>query len=139
MEREGEQGDSRAGHEEVLENGGISAEERGIGRRLANDQVPASKRESGAESQKASHDDPQVRHHPPSIEIGGSTRCGNFDRWSNAGAWARVLEQVQAITHQVGEVDWVASIDSTIVRVHQHGSTLSMDTGGAVELQEARR
>ena len=31
---------------------------------------------------------------------------------------------------------WIASIDSTIVRVHQHGATLPRDTGGTVELQE---
>jgi transposase len=46
----------------------------------------------------------------------------NFDRWSKAGVWARVLEQVQAMAHQGGDVDWIASIDSTIVRVHQHGA-----------------
>ncbi|QUB99635.1 transposase [Cellulosimicrobium cellulans] len=40
----------------------------------------------------------------------------NFDRWSKAGVWARVLEAVQSMAHQAGDVDWVASIDSTIVR-----------------------
>ncbi|GAA3306180.1 hypothetical protein GCM10020219_002240 [Nonomuraea dietziae] len=53
--------------------------------------------------------------------------------------WARVLEQVQAMAHQGGDGDWIASIDSTIVRVHQHGTTLPRDTGGTVELQEVRR
>ncbi len=43
------------------------------------------------------------------------------------------------MAHQGGDVDWIASIDSTIVRVHQHGATLPRDKGGAVELQEARR
>ncbi len=62
----------------------------------------------------------------------------NFNRWSQAGVWARVLEKVQSLAHQVGDVDWVASIDSTIVRVHQHGATLPRDTGGRVELQEVR-
>jgi len=62
----------------------------------------------------------------------------NFNRWSQQGVWARVLEKVQSLTHQRGELDWVASIDSTIVRVHQHGATLRRDTGGQVELQEVR-
>ncbi len=54
----------------------------------------------------------------------------NFDRRSKAGVWARVLEAVQSMAHQAGDVDWVASIDSTIVRVYQHGATLPRDTGG---------
>lgn len=62
----------------------------------------------------------------------------NFNRWSEAGVWTRVLERVQSLAHQDGEVDWVASIDSTIVRVHQHGATLPRDTGGRIELQEVR-
>ena len=40
--------------------------------------------------------------------------------------------------NQGGDVDWVASIDSTIVRVHQHGATLPRGTGGTNELQEVR-
>ena len=63
----------------------------------------------------------------------------NFNRWSKQGVWARVLEKVQSLAHQHGELDWVTSIGSTIVRVHQHGATLSRDTGGSVELQEVRR
>jgi len=68
-----------------------------------------------------------------------STIYKNFNRWAEQGVWARVLEKVQSLAHQRGELDWVASIDSTIVRVHQHGATLKRDTGGAVELQEVRR
>ncbi|MFD0997620.1 hypothetical protein HNR16_003562 [Pseudoclavibacter chungangensis] len=49
-----------------------------------------------------------------------------------------MLEKVDSLAHQRGELDWVASIDSTIVRVHQHGATLRRDTGGQVELQEVR-
>ena len=63
----------------------------------------------------------------------------NIDRWSKAGVWARVLDQVQAMAQQGGDIDWIASIDSTIVRVHQHGAALPRDTGGTVELQEVRR
>lgn len=53
--------------------------------------------------------------------------------------WAKVLEQVQSQAHASGELDWVASIDSTIVRVHQHGATLPRPKKGPVELQEVRR
>ena len=63
----------------------------------------------------------------------------NFSRWAAQGVWARVLEQVQSMAHQRGELDWVASIDSTIVRVHQHGAALPRQTGGRIELHEVRR
>lgn len=62
----------------------------------------------------------------------------NFNRWAADGVWARVLEQVQSRAYARGDLDWVASIDSTIVRVHQHGATLPRDTGGGIELQEVR-
>lgn len=62
----------------------------------------------------------------------------NFNRWSDAGVWARVLENVQSLAQQAGDLDWVTSIDSTIVRVHQHGATLPRVTGGSTELQEVR-
>ncbi|WP_246958227.1 hypothetical protein [Brachybacterium sp. Marseille-Q7125] len=57
---------------------------------------------------------------------------------SEQGVWARVLAKVQSLTHQRGELDWMASIDSTIVRVHQHGATLKRDTKGQVERQGVR-
>lgn len=62
----------------------------------------------------------------------------NFNRWSDAGVWARVLETVQSRAHKAGDLDWVTSIDSTIIRVHQHGATLPRVTGGSTELQEIR-
>ena len=62
----------------------------------------------------------------------------NFNRWSAQGVWARVLEKTQSLALQVGDVDWVASIDSTIVRVHQHGASLPRPKKGSVELQEVR-
>lgn len=62
----------------------------------------------------------------------------NFNRWADAGVWARVLEKVQSFAQQSGDLDWVTSIDSTIVRVHQHGAILPRVTGGSAELQEIR-
>ena len=38
----------------------------------------------------------------------------NFDRWAKAGVWVNVLEQVQSLAHRRGDLDWVASIDSTM-------------------------
>lgn len=43
----------------------------------------------------------------------------NFNRWSAAGVWAEVLKNVQSLVAGNGDLDWVESIDSTIVRVHQ--------------------
>ena len=60
----------------------------------------------------------------------------NVDRWSEQGVWARVLEKTQALAQQSADLDGVASIDSTIVRVHQHGATLPRTIGGCVELQD---
>ena len=62
----------------------------------------------------------------------------NFNRWAAQGVWEQVLEKTQSMTQAAGELDWVASIDSTIVRVHQHGATLPRTTGGLDELQENR-
>ncbi len=62
----------------------------------------------------------------------------NFNRRSELGVWARVLEKTQSLAQQSGELDWIALIDSTIVRVHQHGATLPRTTGGSVELQKVR-
>ena len=63
----------------------------------------------------------------------------NFARWAEQGVWAQVLERVQSAAQERGELDWVASIDFTIVRVHQHGATLPRHTGGRIELHEVRR
>ncbi len=53
----------------------------------------------------------------------------NFDRWSKAGVWAGVLEHAQSLAMANEDLNWVVSIDSTIVRVHQHGATLPRTRG----------
>ncbi len=40
----------------------------------------------------------------------------NFDRWSKAGVWAKLLEHVQSLALANDDLDWVTSIDSTITR-----------------------
>ena len=62
----------------------------------------------------------------------------NFRRWAVDGVWEELLTHVQRRASLQGEVDWVVSVDSSIARVHQHGATLSRDTGGSIELQEIR-
>ncbi|MFD4175531.1 IS5 family transposase [Streptomyces anulatus] len=42
--------------------------------------------------------------------------------WSADGTWERLLQQVQAAADAVGEIDWDVSVDSTIVRAHQHAA-----------------
>lgn len=41
--------------------------------------------------------------------------------WSANGTWERLLQQVQA-ADAAGEIDWDISVDSTIVRAHQHAA-----------------
>ncbi len=62
-----------------------------------------------------------------------------FSDWSVDGTWARVLATVQTSSAASGEVDWSVSVDSTITRVHQHGASLTRDTGGRIELQQTQR
>ena len=58
------------------------------------------------------------------------------------GTWDKVLTGLQAQADAAGEVDWSVSVDSTTVRVHQHGGSAGRSspggparTGGGIELQ----
>ncbi|WP_202121526.1 IS5 family transposase [Streptomyces sp. BA2] len=42
--------------------------------------------------------------------------------WSADGTWERLLQQVQAAAFAAGEIDRDVSVDSTIVRAHQHAA-----------------
>ncbi|MEU9553700.1 IS5 family transposase [Streptomyces werraensis] len=42
--------------------------------------------------------------------------------WSADGTWERLLQQVQAAADAAGEIDWDVSVDSTVVRAHQHAA-----------------
>lgn len=42
--------------------------------------------------------------------------------WSANGTWERLLQQVQAEADAAGKIDWDISVDSTIVRAHQHAA-----------------
>ena len=61
-------------------------------------------------------------------------------RYCLDGTWDRVLTVLASRADAAGELDWTVSIDSTVVRVHQHAATLSRSesvpgehTGGTSE------
>ena len=63
-------------------------------------------------------------------------------RFCKDGARDAVLIALPSEADAKGEIDWNVSVDSTIVRVHQHGATaarsevtVTAHTGGSVELQ----
>ena len=45
-----------------------------------------------------------------------------FVRWRRDGTWDRLLAHVQTKSDAVGEVVWEVSVDSTVVRAHQHAA-----------------
>ncbi|MEU3610398.1 transposase [Streptomyces sp. NPDC035033] len=47
--------------------------------------------------------------------------------WSVGGTWKRLLQQVQASADAAGEIDRDISVDSTIVRAHQHAAGARTD------------
>lgn len=47
--------------------------------------------------------------------------------WPADGTWKRPLQQIQAAADAVGEIDWDVSVDSTIVRAHQHAAGARID------------
>ncbi|MFI1155155.1 IS5 family transposase [Streptomyces sp. NPDC020817] len=50
--------------------------------------------------------------------------------WSGDGTWERLLQQAQAAADAEGEIDWDISVDSTIVRAHQHAAGARTDPAG---------
>ncbi len=45
-----------------------------------------------------------------------------FVRWQRDGTWERLLTHVQTKSDAVGNVSWEVSIDSSVVRAHQHAA-----------------
>src|SRR5919202_5774561 len=43
-------------------------------------------------------------------------------RWRRDGTWDRLLAHVQTKSDAVGEVEWEVSVDSSVVRAHQHAA-----------------
>lgn len=50
------------------------------------------------------------------------TVYGLFRRWQRDGTWHRIVEQLQARADAEGLITWDISVDSTIVRAHQHAA-----------------
>lgn len=42
--------------------------------------------------------------------------------WSADGTWENLLQQVRAEADAAGGIDWDISVDSTVVRAHQHAA-----------------
>jgi transposase len=60
--------------------------------------------------------------------------------WSGDGTWDRILAELLAEADEVGVLDWKVSVDSTVVRAHQHATNIrraldgpSSYTGGSGE------
>nr|WP_240512507.1 IS5 family transposase [Streptomyces griseoruber] len=45
-----------------------------------------------------------------------------FRRWAADGTFERMLRAAQAQADAAGDIDWLVSVDSTIVRAHQHAA-----------------
>lgn len=51
------------------------------------------------------------------------TVSSRFYRWCRSGVWQQVLEALQALADEAGQVGWeLHFIDSTVVRAHQHAA-----------------
>jgi transposase len=59
------------------------------------------------------------------------TAYERLTRWNADGTWARLLARAQSDADAAGELDWLVAVDSTAVRVHQHGATARRTGGNA--------
>jgi transposase len=50
------------------------------------------------------------------------TVCGLFRCWQRDGTWAVILAGLQARADAAGLITWDVSVDSTIMRAHQHAA-----------------
>jgi transposase len=68
-----------------------------------------------------------------------ATLATRFRRWSRDGTFERMLQAAQAGADAAGELDWLVSIDSSIVRAHQHaaGARKGGFEAGPSDVQEA--
>ncbi len=45
-----------------------------------------------------------------------------FRRWAKDGTFEQMLQAAQTKADATGDIDWLTSVDSTIVRAHQHAA-----------------
>lgn len=50
---------------------------------------------------------------------------GLFRRWQRNGTWRRLVIALQALADAAGGIGWDVSVDSTVVRAHQHAAGAS--------------
>jgi transposase len=51
------------------------------------------------------------------------TTCHDrYVRWRRDGTWDRLLAHAQTKSDAVGEIEWVVSVDASVVRAHQHAA-----------------
>ncbi|MEV4939697.1 IS5 family transposase [Streptomyces zaomyceticus] len=55
-----------------------------------------------------------------------------FRRWAADGTFEPMLQTAQAQADAVGDIDWPVSVDSTIVRAHQHAAGARKGWPGAL-------
>lgn len=55
----------------------------------------------------------------------------SFVRWRRDDAWERLLAHAQTKSDTVGEVEWNVSVDSTVVRAHQHAAGARRNAKGS--------
>ena len=51
-----------------------------------------------------------------------STCADRFARWRRDGTWDRLLQAVQGAADASGGVGWEVSLDSSVIRAHQHAA-----------------
>lgn len=52
-------------------------------------------------------------------------------RFASDGTWDKLLRTVRADADAAGQVDWEVTVDSSIVRAHQHAATAKRVAPGA--------
>ncbi|WP_431603565.1 transposase, partial [Bowdeniella massiliensis] len=62
-----------------------------------------------------------------------------FGPWQTVWTWHHRMAAEGTATDEAGLVDWSLSVDSTIVRAHQHATNTKRLTGGWIELHESGR
>jgi len=61
------------------------------------------------------------------------TVYGLFRRWQRDGTWAHVLTRLQTIADAADQIAWDVSVDSTIMRAHQHAAGARREGSEQVE------
>ncbi|ALM43639.1 transposase (plasmid) [Streptomyces sp. FR-008] len=60
-----------------------------------------------------------------------------FRRWALDGTFERMLRAAQARADAAGDIEWLVSVDSTVVRAHQHAAG-ARKGGAAAPASDAR-